>query len=280
MLILRRMRLRFVLSPVTVYLLTVYSLAGLWTILIARGSGPWANARAVPLALNNFPIALVIVAFAGLIIFLLRHHSARVVWEILFFGALFFGVWYMGLLVLPFSWATIVAACLIAMPLIVPRMLTHDIFVMIGSIGVALNFALRLTPAGIVLFLVGFMLYDMLVFGSSGPLLPIVRELLRGKSVPGMVVPISWRGWWSRIDKPWEENAMLLGIGDLILPLTLVARAAFSGWSQALVVLGGSLLGLLVLIRGSVVHPRIALPWLAIGGIVPFLLLHVTGLLL
>jgi hypothetical protein len=76
-----------------------------------------------------------------------------------------------------------------------------------------------------------------------------------------------------------KRQSTLLGAGDLILPLSLVARAAFRGPLPAALVLACLVVSTLFLTRRDVFHPRAALPSLAAGAAVPFVLLRVFSLI-
>ena len=61
--------------------------------------------------------------------------------------------------------------------------------------------------------------------------------------------------------------------------MSLVARAAFVSVESAAIVLAGVLVGAFVLTHGDDTHPRAALPALAVGAAVPFIILRVLSLI-
>lgn len=215
---------------------------------------------------------------AGSLISIIRRVTTRFFWEVLLTLTLFLGVWYLFLLVLPLGWALLAAAVLTLSHLILRTVVLHDAFYLLGAAGVAIDFAGWLSPELLIIGLVAFSLYDMLAGPPGGHIEELAKRLVKQGLVPGVVIADRFRDLVATVDEAMKRNSALLGGGDLILPLALVARAAFAGTEQALVVLVGILMSALVLARGEMTHPRAVLPILAVGAAVPFVVLRLFAL--
>ncbi|MBI5654425.1 hypothetical protein HZC53_02095 [Candidatus Uhrbacteria bacterium] len=218
--------------------------------------------------------AIVILIALATALMVFKRLRSWAVWEAFFTATLFLGIWYAALLVLPLPYALSFAAAITLFDLLVPRVWSHDIFYIIGASGVAISLSLWLPGDVLLVWLVGFSLYDILAGPPGGPILDLASRLVGHGVIPGLVV----------IGRPQDAllplkleklgHTALLGAGDLVLPMALVARAALAGIYPALAVLAGVVVGALVLSRGDMLHPRAALPALAAGASVPFIILR------
>jgi len=207
-------------------------------------------------------------AFAGLLI---RLVNARAFLEILFGAALFFGVWAFAWFVLPWEMALLVASAITILQARVRRVAIHDAFVIAGSAGIAIHFAFIFSLHALGALLLAFFLYDLAQGRIGGAVVEFAKATIRRGVVPGLIVATTLRGGWLSIREAITlPDAVFLGAGDLILPVTLVARAAFSGTLQAVAVLIGILAGVFVLGRRTSLKPAPALLWLLPGAAVPY----------
>jgi presenilin-like A22 family membrane protease len=260
----------------TVFLLSLYALTGGLVIAASR----WASGlKALPgPQIGSVWEALFIgVATVGFALFAMRRIRVRVFWELLFTAALFFGAWLLFLLVLPFAWATAAALGIMALPFAIPRVVIHNVFMILGAAGAAMSFAFQFAPTGLVALLVGLAVYDHFVTGPKGLLVEFVKQLIRWRLIPGLIVPPHLRGFWHETNAPPEPHALILGVGDLVVPLMLVSRAAMSHTLAAVVVLLGAVFGLAALLARDDGRPRAALPWLAVGTLLAFVLVIGLG---
>lgn len=259
------------------FLVLLFLLAGLLTIGIVTAAKAFPTAARIQMVLS-WQYALLAVIGATIVLGFFRRFRSRVLWEVLFTVTLFLGVWFAALLVLPIEWALGAAAALTLGSIFFRRVWIHDLFYLVGAAGVAINFAGWLSPEFLLAGLVAFTVYDMVAGPPGGPIESLAAALVRNGIVPGAVVPARARDVALTVDAAVKSRAALLGAGDLILPLALVAKAAFRGPEPAAIVLAGLLVGALLLARKSD-HPRAALPALAAGTVVPFLVLRVLSLL-
>lgn len=226
---------------------------------------------------TSWQYAFLVLLLVGTLISIIRRIQTRLFWEVLFTLTLFLGIWYLFLLVLPLGWALLAASLLTLSHLMLRTVVLHDLFYLLGAAGVAIDFAGWLSPELLLLALVIFSIYDMLAGPPGGPIEDLARRLVKQGVVPGVVVASRFRDLFVAIDEAMKRNASLLGAGDLILPLALVARAAFAGMEQALIVLAGILVSAILLARGEMHHPRAILPVLAAGAAIPFVVLRLLA---
>ncbi len=227
--------------------------------------------------LSSWYYAIILVAACGVGLLMFKRIRSWMFWETIFTVTLFLGVWFACLLLLPLVWALLVAAALTLAHLFIRSVFLHDAFYLVGAMGVAMSFATWLAPEVLLVFLVGFVLYDMVAGPPGGPIQELARSLVSKGIVPGLVVPSDWREFVASVDTAVKSHSALLGAGDLILPLAVVARAADAGVCQAAIVLVGLLVGVLILARTPSQHPRAALPALAAGVGVPFVVLMLVS---
>jgi presenilin-like A22 family membrane protease len=252
----------------------LFALGGALAILVVRVV-PY-QASAVPWALTWQYLILGFLA-CGLVISVALKRSSRVVWEALLTVAAFLGVWYVILLLgVPVGWSIGIASLLTLAHLFLRVVALHDLFFLLGCVGVTLNFALWLPSEVLLVALAVFTIYDMIAGPPGGPIVALAETLVRHGFVPGFILPARLKGLWSDVDTAVRSRAAMLGTGDLILPLMLVARAAVWGTVEAAFVLAGLLLGAVVLSHRKDLHPRAALVPLAVGAVVPFLAVYLT----
>lgn len=191
------------LAPLFLFLL--YALGGVFTIWIA------GQLRLQPelFVQGHTPLWQAVLAVSAAIIFLfvlIKRITSRLFWEILFALAVYLGIWFICLILFPFMPATVLAAALTILPFVIPRVALHDLTMLTGMVGVAVNLAPVLPPMSLVILLAGLTVYDMVVARPHGPLIDVVRRLLKQRVVPGLLVPSSWRGWWLRLDAPLNRT--------------------------------------------------------------------------
>ncbi len=251
---------------------SLFLVAGLLTIAtIGRIStvSPFSHAL---LSTGQY-IALAVFAFI-FVLALLKRARSRMLWEVLFTLAIFFGVWYV-FLILGFSVgiSVLIAAVLTILHLFIQIPLYHNAFFLVGGIGAAIVFAGWFPPEVLLLILVAFTVYDMVLGPPGGPIVHLTKRLVSLGFVPGFVFPERLRGYVSGMDEERRRSWVLLGTGDVVLPLVLVAHAASWGFWEGVVVMLGMMLGSLSIIARFDLHPRAVLPALAAGTAVPFLAL-------
>lgn len=219
--------------------------------------------------LTTWQYVFLCVFVIGGVIGTFRRMPARVWWETLFTLSVFLGVWYLCLLVMPQPVALVAASLLTLAYLFFPVLPIQNLFYLLGAVGIAVDLSGWLSAEFLIAGLVLCTLYDIVAAPPDGPIHLLHLVLEPHGLVPGIVV--------KRAMDP-SSVTLLLGTMDLVLPFSLVGRAAFSGVWQAFVVLGGLLFAGVFLTRIQTTHSRAILPALTAGVVVPFVILHFLSL--
>jgi len=259
------------------FLVSLFVFAGIAVIVVVATAQFFPTARRVQIAISWQYVFLAVVVVMGALSFL-RKFRHRMLWEILFTLTLFLGVWYAFLLVLPVGWALAIASACTLAEIFFRNVFVHNLFYAIGAAGVAINFAGWLPSDVLLVGLVAFTVYDMVAGPPGGPIQSFAADLIQKGIIPGAVIPLHARDLTANVDDVVRRDATFLGAGDLILPLCLVARASFRGVGPAVLVLSGLVIGAFLLGRSNDLHPRAALPALAVGAAIPFLVLRIFSL--
>jgi len=228
--------------------------------------------------MTSWQMVFIIILALALLTMLFKRIRSRLFWEGIFALAVFLGMWYFFLFTLPFGYALAAASALTLLQIFFPIIAIHDLFYLIGCVGVVINFAGWLGPDILLFGLVLFSFYDT-VAGPPGVSIEILTsKLVKTGIVPGFVIPSRLRELGDLVETPVKDSVVLLGAGDVILPLTLVAKAAIGGPALGAIVLAGIVVGAVFLgsLRDS--HPRAVLPILAAGAALPFVILRAFSL--
>ena len=136
---------------------------------------------------------------------------------------------------------------------------------------VVLNLAFALSDKTIIVILVGLAIYEI-AGRPGGVAAEFAASLVHRGIIPGLIVPDRWRDVVADIHAAIRRaDASLLGVGDLILPLAVVARAAAYGSGRALIVAAGILAAAGWLGSRGAGRPFPALIPLAAGSVIPYL---------
>jgi presenilin-like A22 family membrane protease len=251
----------------------LFFLAGTFVVCLIRAavaglpaaSQPWLSAW------QYVALAVLSVVVTGA---LLKRAQSRFLWEALFAFAVCYGTWFvfllLGLSTLP---AAASALALAVVHLFLRNAAIQDIFFFLGCTGAAILFASWFPPELLILLLVAFTVYDMVAGPPGGPIERLAKKLVSFGLIPGFVFPSALKGFLGDVEDLRKDGWVLLGTGDVILPVSLVASAAMWGAFPGLAVTLGMLLGSLFLVARPDLHPRAALPPLAAGAAVPFVIM-------
>ncbi|MDQ7814537.1 MAG: hypothetical protein RDU25_01900 [Patescibacteria group bacterium] len=211
----------------------------------------------------------------GLAVFAFWRIRFRIFWEAVFTLALFLGVWYLGLVVLSVSFGLLAASIVVLLPFVFHRVWAHDVFFFFGAVGVALNLSAQFPAELLIVVLAVTALYDIVAAPPGGVVAELAGHLVTKGFVPGFIIPPSLAFLSSPLKEVRKSDASLLGAGDLILPLILVAQSAANSLQAALLVSLGMLCGSFYLTRRPAQAPQPALPPLALGAGIPFIVFYV-----
>lgn len=158
-----------------------------------------------------------------------------------------------------------------------PRVLVHDIAIMLGIGGVAAVLGLSITPLVACVLLAGLSLYDIVSVYRTRHMVALADRMISSGSVFGFLVPAQLSGFWMPRSKALNaRSVMVLGSGDIGLPLVLAASALSQSIGASLLVAGFALVGVM-LMHWLFAHqdrprPMAALPPIAVSAILGYVL--------
>ena len=146
--------------------------------------------------------------------------------------------------------------------------------VTLAAIGAALGLAV--TPLTAVIALVVLSFYDIIAVYRTGHMVKLAQGMIRARAIFGFVVPEDSRDFGVKLDQVTPgQGFMILGSGDVILPLLLAASLVRSSVITALLVAGFATLGALLthclFTSQKIRRPMAALPPIALMSIVGYL---------
>jgi presenilin-like A22 family membrane protease len=210
---------------------------------------------------------------------LIRKIHVRTAWELIMGATFFLGVWFYLWMAFSGEIGLLVASALTLIQASVRRVWIHDVFILMGTAGVALNFAFLFPVHMIVVILVGLAAYDTFGGRPGGPIVRFAASLVHRGIIPGLVIPARQNEINMTLEKAVHQNdTVFLGAGDLILPMLLVARAALVNVTSAVMIAACIIASAGWLGSRGATKPFPALIPLAIASVVPYLILSLLHL--
>ncbi len=220
-------------------------------------------------------------------LYLIKTKYGGSILKLLFVIAMFAGAEIIFRIWLGDVMAIVLAFAMVLARFAAPRVIVHNIAMIIAITGVAINFGLGIDPLDVVLLLVVISVYDFLAVYVTGHMVKMLKSTISLGTVFAMIIPDKFLNLTRRISDlaKINENAhsglalnsfIYLGGGDLAFPLILGVSAAMRyGAGPAIFVLSGAILGLLALniifAAQKEKRPMPALPVLAGFSILGFL---------
>lgn len=274
-------RIRIFLFTSVLYAATMaIGLIAAWRQAIA----PAAVSLVAPLELTPLNIAVFVAVFAVFTLLMVRFvRTARLslaglLMIALIAGAQFvFGAWV--------SWPGNLALALLLVLLLrlAPFVLVHDLAIAVGIGGIAAVLGLSITPPVAAVLLCLLSVYDIWSVYRTKHMVTLAGRMMSSGAVFGFLVPARARDFLLRRDGALNARAvMMLGSGDIGLPLVLAASAVSQSIVAALMVAGCSMIGLLVMhwlfLRQEMPAPMAALPPIAVSAILGYVAAVLLGI--
>lgn len=273
--------LRIYLHSIVLYGITSFvSLAAVW-----RHINDLSLSGAVgPLELNIQNAIIFFVVFVTFTFVMVRFVRVAHVSLSLFLGlALVAGGQFVFSSWLPTPWDIVAAVGLAVFVWRVPRVIIHDIAIMVGIGGIAGVLGLAITPLVACALLALLSIYDIVSVYRTRHMVTLANHMLESGAVFGFLVPANVTGFFSRRDDALQaRSVMMLGSGDIGLPLVLAASAASQSLVAAACIVAGSLIGI------SAMHwlfshqrqsaPMAALPPIAVSAILGYAVAILLGI--
>jgi len=142
--------------------------------------------------------------------------------------------------------STLMALALTIVFLIYRSVFIHDLLMIIAFAGVGAVVGVTLQPLAVVYLLIIFSFYDIVAVYKTGQMVKLADAMIRSRAIFGFIIPQKFGGFFSnlRTAEPGEDF-MILGSGDVILPLLLSASIAGQSIPKALIIAACSVLGVL-----------------------------------
>lgn len=153
----------------------------------------------------------------------------------------------------------------------------QDLLMLLTFTGIGAILGLSLAPETVILILVILSFYDIIAVYKTKYMVQLAEAMIQSRAIFGFVVPSSFGGFKERMTRVSPgEQFMILGSGDVILPLLLCASLVRTSMRDAAIVAGFSAVGLflmhLIFINQKVRRPMAALPPIAVMTIIGYLI--------
>ena len=227
----------------------------------------------------GLPDLFALVGFIFLFIFLAKKSGkvSAIFFKVFLWAVVFSGSEIIFSLFLNPLPAFIASLILILAMILIPRVLVLNIAVILGLAGIGAIFGLSITPIVAVWILAIFSVYDIVAVYWTKHMVAMARGMIASKAIFGFIIPLRASGFKEKISAVQPgENFMILGSGDIVLPLVLTVSVARVSMWQALVVAIFSVFGLLathlIFVNQKDRRPMAALPPIAALSIIGYLL--------
>jgi len=226
----------------------------------------------------------VVVAFVGLILFLVPRTVLRLVLKVIFLSLFAWGAFVTIGLSLPVPVAVGMSAVAASFYFFMPRIWLHNLLMVISLASIGTVFGVLFAPWTAISFMLVVSVYDILAV-RFGYMMWMIRRLSISDILPAFIIPKAISRWnldlrgVKLFEDKSEKEFSLLGGGDVGFPLLLIVSVFFAyGFARSLVVAGSALLGLAAaywvqrkILKGK---PTPALPPISVLSIVGFLIAY------
>ncbi len=127
------------------------------------------------------------------------------------------------------------------------NVLFHDLGIILGIGGVAATFGLSISVEFGLILLVALSFYDIIAVYVTKHMVTMARSMVESGAVFGFLIPFEFRGFFHGREEAKAgigENFMILGSGDIALPLVFAASLVRVSLVSAIITAVFSLLGL------------------------------------
>jgi len=213
----------------------------------------------------------------AIVLGLIRIMHGGLLLRLFFLFALFSGVLITTSVFISDTWALIFSLFLIFLYIIWPYVWLHNLVLVLTLPGIAALLGASLNPWTAVLILIIMSVYDYVAVYKTKHMVRMAKAMISGRAIFAMIFPEHWQGFKSRLNEVRPgEGFMMLGTGDFVFPLIMVASAYAISPVAAWLVFSFALLGLLLMhlifISQKIRRPMPALPPLAAFAIIGFIL--------
>lgn len=163
--------------------------------------------------------------------------------------------------------------------LTVRNVLVHDISVVLGIAGISSILGVSISPETAVLLLVILSFYDIFAVYWTKHMVYMAQSMIESGAIFGFVIPFEWKDMFYHKNEARQkigEKFMILGSGDIGLPVIMASSLAVISLKQAVITASFTIIGLflthLIFINQSGRRPMAALPPIATLTIIGYLI--------
>ncbi len=233
------------------------------------GGAVLSQAVSVPYLLAAF---LLIVSIPSLALKVSRNPA---VFRGLFALLIFMGSWSIAGTYLPPAPALLVAAAITLLHAFWKTAMAANASLAIGTAGIAAGIAKVFSPDALLFLLTALSFYDILAVYRTGHMVRMFRELRSlGAVLAFLLTPLRFSDLTTPAASRPERPGMLLGVGDVFMPVALACAALRQGFLPAVAAVSGAAAGFaatyLLYLAQPKRAPMPALPPIALGAIIAY----------
>lgn len=208
---------------------------------------------------------------------------SRIALRILLVLALGSGIQFIFSAWLPGMLPVVVTVLFVTLMLSLRRVAVHDLAIIVGLAGVAGLVGLSMTPLIAAAMLAILSIYDIVSVYRTRTMVALAGEMLRSGAVFGFLVPARLAGFLMPVGQAiGNRSVMVLGSGDIGLPLVLAASSVSTSLGAAVMVAGFTLVGVMGM-QWLFVHqerpvPMAALPPIAASAVLGYVVAILLGI--
>lgn len=208
-------------------------------------------------------------AISAILVVLTHLHRGTIIFRGLFIVMLFVGLLKIFELVFPTALSIAVASLFVAGFYLLPTVLLHDIIVLLAAAGIGPLFGLQFQWQSAVLLLWILSVYDIIAVFGTRHMTTFAHTMIQKQASFALIVPESLKGFrWLLSQVRPGSGFLIIGGGDIILPMILTSSVYLVLPSAALFSIIGMIGGLLMnhVWILEVRKPLPALPFIALGA--------------
>ena len=229
----------------------------------------------VPLSLGKFLIYFAIATL--LILIFLKTSKKGLFFQVFYALAVFAGAQIVFSLFTPGSTSIFLAGGLVLLRFYLPQVWTQNLAVILSVAGIGGLLGLSISPLNAVIILVLLSVYDIIAVYKTKHMVKMAEEMIKRRVILALVIPEKTADFWTSLKKAQPgKGFLILGAGDLALPLILASSVMSYGFLNSLLVAFFALIGLglthLLFISQKKPKPMPALPPIALFSILGFLI--------
>jgi len=219
------------------------------------------KAKPQQISLFDFLVYFFIITLIILIFFKISRKGGGILLQIFFILAIFSGLKIFFSTFLKNPEAIILAGVLILARFIWPTIFIHNLVVIGGIAGIGGMLGLAFSPQDVIIILIILAIYDIIAVYKTKHMVKMAKAMIKKRVILGLIIPkriLEFKASMAEVERnkisPAEKfgikgktHFLILGGGDLALPLLLIASVACQNLLRSIVILFFSFLGLLTM---------------------------------